>query len=72
MREMPRIASKEEKTLKELRKQITVQPGVIEEVKQVDILAYNPPLIDIAVYYCKLLKALIQKFVSNHLHHLFK
>lgn len=38
MREMPRIASKEEKTLKELRKQITVQPGVIEEVKQAFIV----------------------------------
>lgn len=34
MRERARIASKEEKALRELRRQITVQPGIIEEVKQ--------------------------------------
>lgn len=38
MRERPRIASKEEKTLRELRKQINVHPGVIEEVKQAFIV----------------------------------
>lgn len=49
MRERQSNESKEVKTLRELRRQIIVHPVVIEEIKQVDILAYSALLIVIAV-----------------------
>lgn len=40
-KEQPRITSKDDKMLRELRRQITVQPAVIEQVKQAFLVKVN-------------------------------